>query len=207
VGYTIPGYFASLTLYTTNTRTTINAAGLQTLIDGTKYLEVKNGTNLFDFTTSTPSKYSTSIKGDILLDGLFIKHTGPGSSFFKYYPSVVAQAIIYSIGGSPSAYRQLTGAFPFYTQGDGISSITRNSVGVFTVTLKSRVYNTFPNVVVSGTGEQYDSAYTSTKYSVVFVDNKSFKIRCVRSNNLDMVDPFTINIAVFSTWDTANQYD
>jgi hypothetical protein len=206
VGYTIPGYFASLTLYTTNTRTTINAAGLQTLIDGTKYFEVKNGTNLFDNTTSTPSKYSTSVRGDFLLDGLFIKNPF-GSSFFKYYPSLAAQAIIYSIGGSPLAYKQLTGAFPFYTQGDGISSITRNSVGVFTVTLKSRVYNTFPNVVVSGTGEQYDTVYTSTKYSVVFVDNKSFKIRCVRSNDNTMVDPFTINIAVFSTWDTANAYD
>jgi hypothetical protein len=64
-----------------------------------------------------------------------------------------------------------------------------------------------PNVIVSGTGEQYNTAYTSTKYSVSFINSRSFRIRCVRVDNQDMVDPFTLNIAVFNTWDLWSRYD
>jgi hypothetical protein len=207
VDYWVYGYYLSSTIFTTNTRTTINAAGFQALIDGSKYLEVRNGNDLFDFTTSVTSDYSTSIKGDMRFDGLFVKNQY-GSTYFKYYPSLVAQCTAYSYGGSPVVFKVMNAAFPFYFDGDGVSSITRNSVGVFTVTLKRKSINQqFPNVIVSGTGEQYDTAYTSTKYSVVFLNNYQFKIRCVRVDNRDMVDPFTLNIAVFSTWDYGNKYD
>ena len=207
VDYWVYGYYLSSNVYTTNTRTTINAAGFQSLIDGSKYLEVRNGNDLFDATTSATSDYSTAVKGDIRLDGLFVKNHF-STSFYKYYPSLVAQCTAYSYGGSPILFRVMNAAYPFYFDGDGVSSITRNSTGVFTVTLKRRSVNQqFPNVIVSGTGEQYDTAYTSTKYSVVFLDNYRFKIRCVRVDNRDMVDPYTLNIAVFSTWDYGNKYD
>jgi hypothetical protein len=104
----------------------------------------------------------------------------------------------------------MNGSFPFVSEQDGIISLVRNSTGVFTVVLKNKPYNNLCNVVVSGCGETPFAALETTKFSVGFttpVSDKSFIIRCVRSNTLDMVDPFTINIAVFARWDVGAQFD
>jgi hypothetical protein len=220
VFYEVQAYQVIGNVYTANSRTTINSAGLQTVIDGSKFFQVKSGTERLDFTTIGISNYSVHSKGDYLLDGVFINDTIegdiPGESFRKFYPSLVAQCVVYSYGGSsvsgPGFFKVLNGSYAIKFLGDGILSVTRSSTGVFVVTMKRAIYpfsgdGAIPNVIVSGTGEQYDTAYTSTKYSVSFINSRSFRIRCVRSNNLDMVDPFTLNIAVFNTWDAAARYD
>ena len=218
--YSVQGYQVTGNVSTTNTRTTINAAGFQSVIDGGKFFQVKNGNDRQDFTTVTPSNYSVHSRGDYLLDGLFINDMTlgdiTGEAFQKFYPSLVAQCIVYSHGGSvvsgPGLFKVLNGSFAIRYNGDGIAAVTRSSAGIYVVTLKRAIYpftgaGALPNVIVSGTGEQYNSPYTSTKYSVSFINNRSFRIRCVRVDNQDMVDPFTLNIAVFNTWDIWSRYD
>jgi hypothetical protein len=216
VYYYVTNFAVKSELYTANTRTTINSAGFQSIIDGGKFFQVKSGNDRVDFTTLAPSNYSVHSSGDYLLDGVFINDTSAtatsNESFLKFYPSLVAQCIVYSEGGSsvagPGLYKVLNGSYAIQFKGDGIASVTRSSTGIFVVTMKRNIYtSTLPNVIVSGTGEQYDTAYTSTKYSVSFIDNRSFRIRCVRSNDNTMVDPFTLNIAVFTVWDNQSRYD
>ena len=199
-----------------NARTTINAAGFQSVIDGGKFFEIKNGIDRLEFANVVPSTYSVHSRGDYLLDGVFINDTSAtatsNESFHKFYPSLFAQCIVYSSGGSsvvgPGLYKVLNGSYSIEFYGDGIQSVTRNSTGVFTVTMKRTINSLYlPNVVVSGTGESYDAAATSTKYSVSFINQRSFRIRCVSSNSLTMVDPFTLNIAVFTVWDSQERYD
>ena len=207
--YTVNLFTISVLVYNANTKTTINAAGFQSLIDGSKYLEVRNGTELNDFTTGAASDYSVSVAGDILFDGLFIKKYYSGSSFWKYYPSLVAQCIVYATSNpdGTGTHQKLSAGYVFQIVGDGIASVARNSTGVYTVTLKRDSFGPYPNVVVSGTGETYNTAQTTTKYGVTFLTKKTFQIRCVSSNSLTLVDPYMLNIAVFAKWDTENKYD
>jgi hypothetical protein len=211
VEYVVNNLSGTATFYTENTRTTINAAGFQSVINGDKYLEVKNGTELTDYAGIVQSNYSVGIGGDLLLKGLIINNPNNVGFIWKYYPSLIAQGIFYSTGGSPLVYKKMNGAFPFVVvEHDGISSIVRNSTGVFTVTLKNEPYNDLCNVVVSGAGETLGVPAETTKFSVGFTtpaSSKKFVIRCVRSNTLDYVDPFTINIAVFGRWDVDARFD
>jgi hypothetical protein len=143
--YTVNNFTISGLIYNANTRTTINAAGLQSLIDGSKYLEVRSGTDLYDHTTTATSDYSVSIAGDVLFDGIFIKKYDGGNQFWKYYPSLIAQGIVYATTNpnGTGAHQKLTGAYVFQLEADGIASVARNSTGVFTVTLKRSAYSTY----------------------------------------------------------------
>ena len=70
--------------------------------------------------------------------------------FWKYYPSLIAQGIVYANTNSNGTgpHQKLTGAYVFQLEADGIASVARNSTGVFTVTLKRSAYSSYPNVVV-----------------------------------------------------------